>query len=43
MAIFLDLRLWGLMFLALLAVIVISVIYRVSIGYDDSDPNGPKG
>ena len=43
MAIFFDLRLWGLMFLAVVAVIVISVIYRASIGYDDIDPQGPKG
>ena len=43
MAIFFDLRLWGLMFLAVVAVIAISVIYRASIGYDDSDPQGPKG
>jgi hypothetical protein len=43
MAIFFDLRLWGLLFLGLLAVVVIAVIYRASIGYDDSDPQGPKG
>jgi hypothetical protein len=43
MAIFFDLRLWGLMFLAVLAIIVISTLYRASIGYDDSDPKGPKG
>lgn len=43
MAIFFDLRLWGLMGLAVLALIVISVIYKASIGYDDDrDPQGPK-
>ncbi|WP_301337961.1 hypothetical protein [Sphingomonas sp. AP4-R1] len=43
MAIFFDLRLWGVMLLAVLALIVVSAVYRAWIGYDDIDPQGPKG